>query len=476
MFLDINNTNVYKKGIRIISMVKNSIFLKFSFFTILVIFVLSLGSAELEVKKYDLGSVIIKQLQNPAVFTFEINNKGAAGEFDLYNLVGVRMSPSERFTLESGKQNLTVLVYPNKQMLRSEGFFYFDYEIKRVNGEIYKDRIGVKIVDLEQALKIEESGFEPDDKSVFISIENLENINFENAVIKLNSDFFEYEDEVDIRPYVPLEFNVPIDDEKMRNKEAGPYVINAELRTENVNAKFSGIINYLENEGISVSDDSSGTIVQNRVITKTNEGNVPVLARIDVRKDIISRLVSIYSVEPSYTEREGMFVRYNWEKELRPGESFSVSIKTNYTLPLIFLAVLVFAIIIARRFYQTDLSVIKRVSYVKTKSGHFAAKIRIHVRARSAVENIRIIDRTPHGTKLYEHAGKPDKHDISTGRLIWNISRMNSGEERIFSYIVYSQLKVFGKLELPTSLAVYQKDGKTQESRSNRTFFLSENR
>ena len=98
------------------------------------------------------------------------------------------------------------------------------------------------------------------------------------------------------------------------------------------------------------------------------------------------------------------------------------------------------------------------------------------MRARGSVENIQIIDRMPHGTKLYEHGGKPEKYDHSTGRFIWQIDRMNSGEERIFSYIVYSDLKIFGKLELPTALAVYHKDGKTHESRSNRTFFLSENR
>jgi hypothetical protein len=76
---------------------------------------------------------------------------------------------------------------------------------------------------------------------------------------------------------------------------------------------------------------------------------------------------------------------------------------------------------------------------------------------------------------LYEKFGiRPDKIDAATKRLFWNIERLNSGEERVYSYIIYSKLNVVGRFELPSATAIYQREGKTEQVLSNRTFFVAE--
>jgi len=76
--------------------------------------------------------------------------------------------------------------------------------------------------------------------------------------------------------------------------------------------------------------------------------------------------------------------------------------------------------------------------------------------------------------KLYNKFGmiNPDKIDLESRKLYWNINKLNKGETRIFTYIVYSKIGVLGKVELPEAEAFYEDDGKTKQSSSNRSFYV----
>jgi hypothetical protein len=115
----------------------------------------------------------------------------------------------------------------------------------------------------------------------------------------------------------------------------------------------------------------------------------------------------------------------------------------------------------------------KRVYHVKTKGGEFALKVMLHIKARSSVDNIEIYDRIPGAMKLFEKAGMPHKID-GMGRLTWKIDRLNGGEDRIFSYIIYSPIRIVGRLELSPAVVHFAKGGKSKYISSNRTYFMSE--
>ena len=99
----------------------------------------------------------------------------------------------------------------------------------------------------------------------------------------------------------------------------------------------------------------------------------------------------------------------------------------------------------------------------------------LHVKARKPVQQIQLIDRLPGMTQLYERFGiKPDKIDHATRRLIWHIAHLNAGEERIYSYIIYSKVNIVGRFELPAAAASFHYAGKMEDIFSNRAFFVSE--
>lgn len=443
---------------------------------IIALILVPAASAVIEVtEKEDKGSVIIAELNNPAVFNFKINNLDGRDSFEIYSLLGISMSPKGTFELTSGTNDLEVRVYPNEDVRKIEGFFSFEYQIRSSKGEIFKDDLRIRIVPLKSALSLEPEPLAQGADEAVIKIRNKENTNLDDVKVHLTSAFFDAEKSVSLGPYEEQEIRVGIDKEKARKLVAGPYVVSAAVEYEKVQTKIEGILKYLEKEGTSVTQKTEGWIIRKTTITKTNEGNTNVKASIDARRDVVSRLVTVYSAEPAKLERRGLFVYYTWEKELGPTESFGVSITTNYTFPFILIVLIVLVVLFAKAYSRTGLTVSKRVSFVKTKGGEFALKVRLYVNARKNVDKIQIIDSLPGLTKLYEKFGtQPNRIDASTRRLFWNIDRLAAGEERVFSYIIYSKVAVTGRFELPAATAVYNLDGKTQETWSNRTFFVAE--
>jgi len=430
----------------------------------------------LQVEPVDKGSVIISELENPAMFDLIIDNSGDQENIEIYSLLSVSITPRSPINIGHGKTNVPIFIYPNEEIRNKiSGFYTFEYQIKGTNSGITKNEITIKIVPLNEAIKIGKAKLLPGDKTVTIPIENIENTNVDSLELHLTSSFFDSTATLSLKPYETVNITVDINSEKAQKLLAGPYVVNGELTLENKESKISGIINYLEKEGISVNKEKTGHVITRTTITKTNEGNTAALAKIELSKDIISRLFTVYSASPTSAERGVFNVKYTWEKRIQPGESAVVTATTNYTMPLVILILIIVIVMLIRIYTRTAVVVNKQVSYVKTKGGEFALRVKLHVKAKKHVSKIQVIDRLPGMSKLYEKFGHaPDRIEHATRRLFWDIPSLSPGEERVFSYIVYSKVAVVGKFELPSATAIFEKDGKTHEVLSNKTFFLAD--
>ncbi|MBI5803741.1 hypothetical protein HY450_00690 [Candidatus Pacearchaeota archaeon] len=439
-------------------------------FFILILLAVSVTAANLEVEKSGKNPVVIKEINNPAIFQFNIDNKGATDDFEIYSLVGVSMGPKGFFTVPSGKSTLEVLVFPNSEMKKVDGFFKFEYQLKGKNSGIFKDELVVKVVSLKNVFEITAEPLSPSDSEATIILTNRENTKLENVNIKVDSIFFSDEEELSFEPFEEKELSVPISN--LEGINAGPYLFNVEIKVQGENAENDILIDYLEESGLSVNESKTGFIVRQTTLTKKNVGNVPVVATIGLKKDFISRLFTTSSIPESRVERKGFSVSYFWDEELSPGESLVVISKTNYTFPFIVLVLLVIIIFFVKFYSQKALSLKKRVSLVRTKGGEFALKVNIQVIARKNVKNITITDQIPAMTKVYEKFGRqPENLDKDKGRLQWKLDSLTAGQERFYTYIVYSKLNVVGRFELPVARAVFEADGKFGNVTSNRAFF-----
>lgn len=442
-------------------------------------FVLCLGvvsaAFNLEIDVVDKGGVVISELDNSAVYDLIIKNNDGDDVAEIYSLAGLNIIPKSNFELPLGTSKVEIKASLSEDLRKRDGTYSIEYQIKGQQNGIYKGKLPIRVVFLKEVFIINPKNIHPDNDFAEIIVKNRVNSNLENVKVNLKSVFFNYDGEVSLKPYEAVNVSVKIDRSKTSRLIAGPYVVNSVIGVGEEKVELEGIVNYLEKEGISVMEESDGFLIRENRITKKNEGNIPVNAKIEMKKDIILRLFTTYSIDPLTSKRGGVFVNYNWEKNIGPGESFVVVSKTNYTFPFIFVILVVFIVLLVKYYSSGVLSLNKKVSLVKTKGGEFALKVRIRIKAKKDIGNIKIVDRLPGMTKLYKgHGRAPDEVNESSRSLSWNITGLNSGEERVVSYIIYSKVRAVGRFELPFANAIFEYNGKRENVSSNSAYFVSE--
>ena len=424
-------------------------------------------------------STIINDADQPGVFDFRITNNDKTAIFELYTFERFNVQPKE-FNLASGEtKNIRFEFYPIDSMRNNVGYVKVPYFIREKNtSDIEKGEIVIKLVSFNSLFDVNPENINPDASSMIISFYNVEDISYDNVDISFSSPFFNKKEiSTSLKPYEKKDIQVPLNPPELKKLVSGTYTITT---TYTVNGKTISIerpVKLLEKSGLSVNEDDSGFIIRKHKIEKKNEGNIPTVAEINVRKNIISRLFTTYSIEPVKAERNGFFVTYFWQKELSPDESLKVNVTTNWIFPLILLIAVGLIIYLFKVVSSNTLIMNKRISFVRTKTNDFALKITLKIKSKKFIEKVSVYDRLPGVAKLHENFGiPPTKIDHERGKIQWDIPRMVEGEERVFTYIIYSKIKVVGKFELPSATAVFEREGKVQNSKSNKVFFINEPR
>ncbi|NCO11658.1 hypothetical protein GW924_03580 [Candidatus Pacearchaeota archaeon] len=451
---------------------------KLIFLPLIFALLLSVASAiNISVQEVPMTDVIIKEVEESAIFDLTIENLGPADSFQIYSFVGVDIKPSEKFRIGAGEsQTIRIQATPSESIRKNyRDWFLFEYRIAGMDPGTYKDKLKIKLIPLEEALDIGEVIVFPDKDEAVITVINNEDKQMDNLILRFDSDFFEYSEAFSLSPFQSRNITVQIS-KNIQSLSAGEYELNTEVEYKGASAEVESRINYLEHGGILTTRDSEGFIVVKTELTKENVGNVPSVAEIKESKNIVSRLFTTFTTIPTSVERKGFFVEYSWQEELQPGESLAVTMRTNYTFPFILLILIIIAIAWVRIKTQTDLVLKKRVQFVRTKGGEFALRIRLKAKARKNLQDVKIIDHIPGTTKLHAKTMFPPATSVDekTRRIHWNLPSMRKGEERTFSYVIYSNISIVGSFELPLAHASYKSEDKQKFVSSNQTSFAAE--
>ena len=447
----------------------------FAFFTLL--FLPLTLALNLEVQKSSSDEVMIIDLNKPAVFELSIKNNGQTDNFMIYTIFGSGYLPQEKFTINSeSTKNIQFIVSPPYDVART-GPVVFSYFIKGSDNSEYKGTLSVNAINLNEAFEIGSADFDPESNSVEIYIKNKINFNFENLDAKFSSNFFSLDKSFSLAPKETKEFQITLDKEQFKELTAGFYTINAEITAEGKTADVEGVMKFAEKKSITTETEKQGFFVSTTTITKLNNGNLPEIVQTTVQKNIISRLFTSVNPQPDNVERNNSKIFYSWNRELKPGESLAVKIRTNWFLPLIFIFLIIAIVVFVKEFIKTDLKIKKRVTFVKSKGGEFALKVSLLIDARKQVENLLIVERIPPLLSLYKKVfGReiPTKIDEKSKKIEWQFKRLEAGEKRVINYVIYSKLGVLGKFALPRTAGFYEREGKLHEASSNQAFFLTE--
>jgi len=436
------------------------------------------SAINLNIEKISENEVMVVDLNKPAVFNLQIKNLGASDNLLFYNLLGFEMFPIGTIAIGSGQTKEIDLKIKPLGEFDHRGFYTFNYYIKGQDGSEINQDLTFRIIDLEDSFEVGSGEVDPESNSLEIYIHNKVNFDFGEMHAKFSSVFFDFEEDLTLGPNERKNFDVQLNKEDFKKLMAGFYTLNVDATVEDKTAKVKGTIKFVEKDILTSTTKSYGFIINTKIIEKINEGNVLTSSQTVLKKNIISRLFTTLNPEPDEVERQGLSIYYTWNKEIKPGETLEIKMRTNWLFPLLIIVLIIVIVILAKQYSKTNLVLKKKVSFVKAKGGEFALKVSILIQAKNYVERISLIDRLPPLVKVYEKFGaeKPLRVNEKNKRIEWGFEKLEAGENRIITYVVYSKVGVLGKFALPRATAIYEKDGEIHETESNKAFFIAEQR
>ncbi|GAH72989.1 unnamed protein product, partial [marine sediment metagenome] len=264
--------------------------------------------------------------------------------------------------------------------------------------------------------------------SLEIYIYNKVNFDFGEIDAEFSSPFFKIEKNFSLGPNEKENFSVQLNKEDFKELMAGFYTLKAKINVQDKKVDAEGIIKFVEKDILTTTKKEYGFIIYTQIIKKVNEGNVLVKSETVIKKNIISRLFTSFSPEPDSVDRSGFKIYYTWSKEIKPGETLEIIVKTNWLFPLLVILFIVAIVLLAKQYSKTHLILRKKVTFVKAKGGEFALKVSIFAHAKKYVERVSVIDRLPPLVKIYEKFGKeePNRVDEKNRRLEWNFEKLEA--------------------------------------------------
>ena len=444
---------------------------------VMVFFLPVLSAINLNIEKTSENEIMILDMEEPAVFDLTIENAGLSDEFEFYTFFALLEAPKGLVTINHGEtKEVQVKLLPTYNL--KTGFSTFTLFIRAKDGTEIEQQLTMRIINLEDAFEVGSGDLDPDTNSLEVYIHNKMNFNFESLTAKFSSPFFEFEENFALGPNQRKNFYIDLDKEDFKKIVAGFYTLKVELTSKGKTAEVEGVIKFIEKDIVTTIKKEAGFIISRKIIEKSNDGNTIASSETVIKKNIISRLFTSFSPEPDIVEREGLKYYYSWVREIKPGEDLKIIVRTNWLIPFLIIFLIVAIVVLAKKFSKTNMVLKKKVTFVRAKGGEFALKVSLFVHAKKYIEKVQIIDRLPALVKIYEKFGGeiPSKVEEDKRRLEWNFEKLEAGEIRVISYIIYSKVGVLGKFALPSATAIFQRDGVIKNEESNRAFFMAEQR
>ncbi|MCX8194336.1 MAG: hypothetical protein N3G19_03185 [Candidatus Pacearchaeota archaeon] len=426
------------------------------------LFLTSITKAEESAFKFEkkiINDVVAKELNVPAKFNLTIKNQNIYDDyFKIYSLVDLKILPLSPILIPAGQEKTIEMQALPLRWLKEKGMHSIEYYIKGEKSGHAKDAVLIKVLPLSEIIIVNApNSISRDDVKITVEVINKENIDLGEAWLFVWSDFFTSTKIITLKPKSSQNVTLDIQTDKAKIAKAGTYKLRTTFFLNNEhNYTVESDIILQEYSNITTSESLRiGFFSIVKTITKKNGGNVPRLVTVDVIKSRLERAFSTFNIQPTEEKLSFTTTTLIWQRELEPGESFTVEITTDYTLLVVILAILIIATVSLYLAKRPRVIVKKKAIKVKTKGGEFALKIIVFVKNISKeIKDVVLIDRLPHVTKLYEKfTTTPDK--IEHNKLEWKFGSLIPGEERVVSYIIYSKVIPVGSIEIPRASITY---------------------
>lgn len=427
------------------------------------------ASAKINYTKETINDVVAVELTIPAKYNITLYNPSIYEDtFEFITLIDTKLSPKQVVVQPKSYSSIDVTVLPN---YRVKYDFYYEYFIRNSASDSIKDNMYVEIRPLSEILEISiPAEIGRNDASFPVKIKNKQNINLGEVRVFVESKPVASSSTISIPENSEKIADIPLADTRIKVTEAGTNDFKIILQLNNeYNYTVTRAVKLKEySEIMEESKTSFQFFGYKKTITRKNNGNIPQVVAINYKyAHFLERAFTTFSIDPTEKTAE----KATWQKQLGVGESYVIVSETNYTIPIIIIALIIIAIVAYVIIRRHKVLVSKKAIRVRTKGGEFAVKIILLLKNVSGheVSNLNLVDRLPLTTQLYEKFGSVRPDQVDKHRLVWKFPALLPGEEIVTSYIIYSKIDMVGTIELPkASLTFNDLKGKGHTSSSNK--------
>ncbi len=208
-------------------------------------------------------------------------------------------------------------------------------------------------------------------------------------------------------------------------------------------------------------------------IKLSNAQNIEATQRILLPAPFWKGLLTGTSPDAAIESREdGRY--YMWEVALDPGASTTLTVTTNYRIPIYLFLLIGFGIFLFVMFRDPVL-INKRAEMIKLHDEgitEFRIIIAVKNRRKQEIRGVKLIEKLPGLVTFIEDGGigavGPSKviHQEKGTIMHWDMD-LTSEEERLITYYIKTKLSILGGFRLPPAALRFDFDGKSVKVRSN---------
>src|SRR3989338_497061 len=448
-------------------------------FLVLALFLVPIVSAQLEISDKIVKNTIIPD--ESASYVIYIKNTGNSPD-----IFGISVSDVNwREKIENNFLNIGSgeTVNTNVELAPNNGLKGGRYSINlrvysRNNPDNFEDfPVDVDLISYEDlisaVIETNPNGIDPRRENlVRINIKNRYNVEIKNVEIKLSSPLFEEIKTLDISPaeLKSEDFNIVLDEDTKKGEYDLSVLVtyNGNVlvdKKEKINVRFYKEIN---------NDESlkEGFLLKTKKVVKENNGNMDTQEVYKERFNSFESLFTSVYPEPNLIYKEEGSVYYQWDIILTPGEVHKIEIITNYRTPLSILLVLVIVLWLAYITFGNRVTIKKKVLTVRSgKELYMKIMVVVKNEGKGKVNSMSILDYLPDGAESpsqYSSVKQYKHQKTSRGiALMWKLSDLVGGEERVISYRVKVKPKT-SAVVMPRVIVKYKRGRKFSTSRSSR--------
>ncbi|MFT4344113.1 MAG: hypothetical protein ACMXYE_05200 [Candidatus Woesearchaeota archaeon] len=368
----------------------------------------------------------------------------------------LRLRPKEM--IEPGRQYGVQLNFRSRE--RGTIQTAFAYVHIKSQEQINREYLPVLSLDIPETLQLV-----PGEQVSFpIEIENMNIREFSELDLRLSNSLISASSIFELRPLQKktVQFTLSVDSTTPPTRENLIMVImlgNQTVLSRSINSEV------LEVERISKETFvSESFLFSEHTVRVTNEGNIMTDAEYNIPAGFIKSLFIRSSLYSEATLSDGQRMR-TFYVPLQPGETQSIEIIISYR-PLLYALLTLIVVVVLYYTFRSPLVIRKSVARIKVKEGSLSElKVLIHVKNRTkrSFEDIIVMDRIPKITtigKEFEVGTIQPSKIVSNSRkgaiAHWDVSSLDSFEERVITYKLYSNLNILGGMTLPLALLKFK--------------------